>query len=95
MARIYRANRTKPRRVADRGEPPAGLFGKNAMPRPGRPEITPATRQALFVLASAADAGFQFRAAAEGRLEILGPVGVDPAACQPVIAAIRAHGSEI
>jgi hypothetical protein len=57
--------------------------------------LHPATRQALFVYASAADAGFSFRRAAAGRLEVLGPPGLPDELCQPVLAAIRAHGAEI
>lgn len=63
--------------------------------RRDRPPFTQATRQALFIFKAAADAGFSFRAAGKGQLEILGPIGVDPAICAPVLAAIREHGSEI
>ncbi len=65
------------------------------MPRPGRPELTKATRAAWFVLDAAYNAGFSFQSRGAGKLEIVGPVGVDPAACEPVIDAIRAHGAEI
>jgi hypothetical protein len=65
------------------------------MPRPGRPQLTKATRTALLIFASAADAGFQFRAAGAGRLEVMGPPGLPDDRCQPVINAIRAHGAEI
>jgi hypothetical protein len=57
--------------------------------------LHPATRQALFVYASAADAGFSFRRAGKGRLEVLGPPGLPDELCQPVVDAIRAHGAEI
>ena len=65
------------------------------MPRPDRPQLTQATRTALFVFASAADAGFQFRAAGAGRLEVQGPPGLEPALCQPIVDAVRANGAEI
>ena len=64
-------------------------------PRRDRAPLSKSTRAALFTLASAADAGFQFRAADQGKLEVLGPPGVDPAFCEPTIAAIRANGAEI
>ena len=66
-----------------------------AKARYGRGQFTHATRTALFVLASAADAGFRFRVAGYGKLEVLGPDDVDPALCEPTIAVIRQHGPEI
>ena len=63
--------------------------------RAGRPQLTAATRTAFFIFASAADAGFSFRAAGAGKLEILGPAGLPDDLCQPVVDAIRAHGAEI
>jgi hypothetical protein len=62
--------------------------------RPGRPQLSQATRMALFVYASAADAGFSFRAGA-GRLEVEGPPGLPDAVCQPIVKAVREHGAEI
>jgi hypothetical protein len=60
-----------------------------------RPELAASTRQALFIFASAADAGFSFRAAGAGKLEIQGPPGLADDLCEPVVAAVRAHGGEI
>jgi hypothetical protein len=60
-----------------------------------RDSLTEATRSAFFILAAAADAGFQFRAAGAGKLEVLGPPGLPDDLCQPVIDAVRAHGGEI
>jgi hypothetical protein len=57
--------------------------------------LTEATRSALFVLAAAADAGFSFRAAGAGRLEVRGPIGMPDELCEPTIAAVRTHGAEI
>lgn len=54
-----------------------------------------ATREALFIFASAAGAGFSFRAAGEGKLEVRGPPGLPDDLCQPVVDAIRANGAEI
>jgi hypothetical protein len=63
------------------------------MPRPAG--LSEATRAAVFILASAADAGFSFRIAGKGRLEITGPPGLADELCQPIINAIRVHGAEI
>ena len=52
------------------------------MPRPGRPQLTQATRSALFIFKAAGDAGFQFRDAGAG-LEVLGP----PASISPPVKA--------
>jgi hypothetical protein len=60
-----------------------------------RDSLTEATRLAFFVFAGAADAGFKFRAAGAGKLEIVGPPGLAPDLCEPVVEAIRAHGAEI
>jgi hypothetical protein len=60
-----------------------------------RDRLTEATRSAFFVLAAAADAGFSFRAAGHGKLQITGPIGVDPKLCEDTAAAIRKHGAEI
>jgi hypothetical protein len=59
------------------------------------PGLSESTRMALFVLGAATDAGFQFRIAGQGQLEILGPQGVAPTLCEPTLAAIRSHGAEI
>jgi hypothetical protein len=58
-------------------------------------DLSEATRQALFILGAAADAGFALRPAGAGRLEILGPAGLPDDLCQPIVDAIRAHGAEI
>ena len=63
--------------------------------RPRRPQLSEATRTALFVYASATDAGFEFRDGGHGRLEIAGPPGVDPTDCEDTVDAIRKHGAEI
>jgi hypothetical protein len=81
---------TNRRRARDNQHTP-----RAAKARYGRGQWTQATRTALFVLASAADAGFRFRAVGYGKLEIEGPAGVDPALCEPTIAVIRQHGPEI
>jgi hypothetical protein len=65
------------------------------MPRPDRPELSKQTRQALFVLGAAADAGFELRAPGVGKLETVGPPGLPDDLCQPVLDAIRVHGGEI
>jgi hypothetical protein len=70
-----------------------GLGGRRRA-RPVRPQLSQATRTALFVYASAADAGFSFRAGA-GRLEVEGPPGLPDAVCQPIVKAVREHGAEI
>jgi hypothetical protein len=57
--------------------------------------LTEATRSAFFIFAAAADAGFSFRAAGAGQLEVLGPPGLPDDICEPVLAAIRTHGAEI
>jgi hypothetical protein len=57
--------------------------------------LTEAQRSAFFIFASAADASFSFRARGATKLENLGPPGLAPDLCQPVIDAIRAHGAEI
>jgi hypothetical protein len=54
-----------------------------------------AMRAALFVYSGAADAGFSFRRAAPGKLEVLGPPGVAPELCKSTVATIRAHAAEI
>jgi hypothetical protein len=60
-----------------------------------RDSLTEAQRSAFFILTSAADAGFSFRAAGVGKLEIVGPPGLAPDLCQPVLDAVRIHGAEI
>ena len=55
--------------------------------RLGRPELAKATRAAWFVLDAAYNAGFSFQSRGAGKLEIVGPVGADPAAREPVIDA--------
>ena len=63
--------------------------------RPRRPQLTAATHRALFILGAAADAGFEFKAAGAGQLQVMGPTGVDPRLCEETITEIRKHGAEI
>jgi hypothetical protein len=60
-----------------------------------RDSLTEATREAMEVLDAAGAAGFQFRAAGVGKLEVLGSPGLAPDLCESVIAAVRVHGAEI
>ena len=75
--------------------PPGARRGKKRHAPPGRPQLTQATRSALFILGEAIAAGFELRVAGHGRLEVVGPVGVDPALCEPTVEAIRNNGAEI
>jgi hypothetical protein len=63
--------------------------------RQDRPQLTKQTRTALFIFKAAADAGFQFRAAGAGQLEIMGPPGLPDDRCASLVDAIRQHGAEI
>ena len=57
--------------------------------------LTEAQRSAFFIFASAGAAGFQFRAAGAGKVEVRGPPGLADDLCQPVIDAVRTHRAEI